>query len=269
MIDRKTIFLALAFLAVLVLVALILPPFLNGDVAIQAASSVEVTRVIPQTVEVTQIVQIVVTATPIPPTPTPEATATLAPTPTPDSLAVLPEGFNPWCLPFYTAFPAAEVALTGDMPQAGQPGVVNSETGQMEMVIQVSSCTLMFTFNRPVPQGTTLNMYDLNPSPFLSLPMTIVSEHPEKAFVNLVNPYIVDPPFWSIDYQVEIVDPNAQVVWQEPVTFKRSGILGYCWNGTIPDPVTFKCNIPGGAHPWDPWFGGDYPTGYTPPGDGE
>lgn len=40
------------------------------------AQTVEVTRIVQQTVLVTQLVEVVVTATPVPPTPTPEATAT-------------------------------------------------------------------------------------------------------------------------------------------------------------------------------------------------
>ena len=48
-----------------------------------APATVEVTRIVPQTVVVTQIVEKVITATPVPPTPTPAPTNTPEPTATP------------------------------------------------------------------------------------------------------------------------------------------------------------------------------------------
>lgn len=264
MIDRKTILIGLAVMALLVIIALVLPPILSGGSTGSAASVAEVTRLVEQTVEVTRIVEIVVTATPLPPTPTPENTATPTASPTPDVLVVLPDGFTPWCMPNETTYSPEDLARTGEMPQNARAGEIG-DSGLMELIIQVQSCTLMFNFNQPVPEGTVVKIYDLNPSPFLTIPMTVVSENPTKAFVTVVNPYIIDPPYWSIEYRIEVVDPTGQILWLQPVVFRRSGVIGYCWDGSLPDPVTYQCHNPGEAHPWDPWYGWEYPPGYEPP----
>jgi hypothetical protein len=67
---------------ILVSVSIVLLTFFSGC-ASPSPEIVEVTRVVPQTVIVTQLVEIVITATPIPPTSTPAFTSTPEATPTP------------------------------------------------------------------------------------------------------------------------------------------------------------------------------------------
>ncbi len=74
-VGRYTIFIIIAVLSITV-----------AGCTSSTPQLVEVTRIVPQTVFVTQIVERVITATPIPPTPTPEPTPTPQQTPTPSYL---------------------------------------------------------------------------------------------------------------------------------------------------------------------------------------
>jgi hypothetical protein len=226
--------------------------------------SIEVTRSVPQTVVVTQVVERVITATPEPTLAIPTSTPLPSPTATPDTLGLVDNGFTAWCIPYDIFYSADALTQTGQMPEGARPGS-RKDDGTMALDIQVQSCTLMFTFNREVPAGTRLQVQDLNPQPFIDVEMTHVTEHSNMVFTTVNHPYIVDPPFWSITYEIRVVDPSGAALWSEPVAFKRSWVAGYCYHGEMPDPVTFQCIGYGEAHPWDPWFGMEYPLQNTTP----
>lgn len=253
MVNKQTV------LLLILVFALILPGCTPAaqPVAAAAQATEEAVASTPA-IEITETATAIATATPIPPSPTPAASNTPLPTATPEKLATEDGGFSAWCMPKDIVYSKEDLAKTGTIPEGAKVGTYNSD-GVMELLIQVESCTLEYTFNQDAPSDLTLNVYDLNPLPFITKPMVVTSDQPNVAFTTLTHDYIIDPPFWTITYRIEVVDGSGTVISSQNVIFKRSWFAGFCWRSEIPDPITFKCPEHGEGHPWDPWYGWDIP----------
>jgi hypothetical protein len=278
---------------------------------------VEVTRVVPQTMVVTQVVQVekLITATPEPTQPLP--TPTLAPTSTeligtnqpaaqgtlsstaqstssaaqqgtvqpvtqnaaqgtpqpgksnvPGGPSSNPDNLNAWCMPKGMINPE-DVAKTGNMPQDARPVKFNKD-GKPELIIQVQSCTFVYTFPQAVEKGTKFLVHDIYDHPFINIDLTPTTDNPNKAFAIVTQEVLVNPPAWSIQYRVEVTDSQSTSLRSDMVTFKRGWIPALCYGGIYPDAVTGRCPDLPESHPWDPWFGyspnGGYNEGVTTPG---
>ena len=75
--DQRNLIAAVLILAIILALALIWPKLIKKQANEISSTTLEVTRIVPQTVIVTQIVERVITATPQPFTPTPINTAQL------------------------------------------------------------------------------------------------------------------------------------------------------------------------------------------------
>jgi len=216
---------------------------------------VEVTRVVEETVIVTQMVEKIITATPLPTTPSASSevneTAETASQPTNHSA-----GIDAWCLktrPGVGEPPSFQIpnkALAAEISDDGL--ILTSET---------ASCTIVYTFDQAASEGMVLKVYDTRKDPWINTPLTISPENPNQAAAVLVHPYVVNPPFWSVDYRFSLCDSQGNEIRSDKVTMKRGWIPKQCFDGSYPDPVTLMCPPLPEAHPWDPWYGFEQPYG--------
>lgn len=242
------------WLSVLILTAL------AGSIAACSPAStttteVEVTRLVPQTVVVTEIVEVMVTATPEPAPPEPTPTAI------PENLTILENSFQAWCLPRNTSALVPRINPDGSMPETGV--AYQTVDGIPEITTQVASCTFAFTFNNPVNEPVEIQFLDTKGFAFLTTPLTALENSPNMAYSSETHQYIINPPFWQITYDVQVVSTDGEVLWASPISFRRGWVPAKCFYGEWPDPVTCRCpNLPE-SHPENPWWGWfpPYPDG--------
>ncbi|MHC1781546.1 MAG: hypothetical protein AB9891_02070 [Anaerolineaceae bacterium] len=183
------------------------------------------------------------TATAIPPTDTPVPTATITPTITPiPALALVPEGMDPWCLPLEFGVHSDGPDGPDSMPKGARPGAFDKGTGIFNLHIPAITCSIVYTFNQPMPAGTMLSIYDYNKVPFLELPLTAAGSNPNRGYVTLSHPYIINPPFWWLDYTFVVTSPEGKEIHRMPVHVFKT-LPDKCWDGSWPNPVTLFCPI--------------------------
>jgi hypothetical protein len=183
------------------------------------------------------------TATAVPPTDTPAPTSTSTPTITPvPALALIPEGMDPWCLPIEFGMHADGPNGPDSMPKGARPGAFDKETGIFNLHIPAITCTVVYNFNQPMPAGTMLNIYDYNKAPFLEMPLTAASSNPNRGYITLNHPYIINPPFWWLDFTFVVNGPDGKEIHRMPVHVFKS-LPEKCWDGSWPNPITEFCPI--------------------------
>ncbi len=174
----------------------------------------------------------------LPPLPTDTAipTETLVP-----ALALNPDGFSGYCLPNGYALPIATSPQVLTAPVDAHLGTL--ENGMLNLSIPATSCSLVFTFNQPIPAGTTVHLYDAEgKTAWYEGPLTAIQDHPESAAVVIANSSIVAAPYWETVFQVGLQSPNGTLVSAEAVRVFRP-FPGLCWEGSMPDPVTLSCPV--------------------------
>ncbi len=194
-----------------------------------------------------------VTFTPEPttePTATPEPTSTAAPLPTP-TLGVVETGFTAWCVPnnLYVTDPGYSI------PEGAQVSRLVNGITELDGIVQ--SCTFVYTFNQPMPDGMQVALYDTRAEPWFIYPLTRAADNPAVGYFYTDHEYVVRLPYWEVDYRFELQDAAGAVIRSDEVHILRPQNVGYCFGGYLPDPVTLKCEFLGEAHPWDPWYGWD------------
>ncbi len=205
----------------------------------------EVTRIVEQTVIVTQIVDRIVTATPMQLDPSdtsaqPVSTSTPQATGTPETLAVLPDGFSIWCLPKGSKPDENLIPVTGQAPENAYFAEKSGDT--LTVTTQMQSCTFVATFNQPLPEGVRLQVKDLNPTPFIDEELLVSAENRSMGYITLDHYFIVDPPYWEVTYQVVLLSIEGESLWEKPVLFKRGWQPAPCPNGLMPNPYTLECD---------------------------
>ncbi len=193
------------------------------------------------------------TSTPVPTqlptnTVTPKPTATLEPTLTP-TFGVVDMGLSAWCLPNNVYIPDTSYTVA----EGGLPA--RNIEGGIELDGIVQSCTFVYTFNQPMPAGMQVALYDTRTEPWFLYPLTQATDNPNVGYFTTDHEYIVNLPYWEVDYRFDLQDVNGQVVKSDIVRILRPQNVGYCYGGVLPDPVTLKCPPLPEAHPWDPWYG--------------
>ncbi len=190
------------------------------------------------------------TATPLPPTATPQPSAT-------PNLALAQDGLSAWCLPQNVLVSAASDPLAP--PAKAQIGKI--ENGALEIRnMPWSACVFLYTFNQPAPSGLTLEIYDLNQkTPWWKADLTPISSKPTTVYTLLRHTYIIDPPLWNVGYEFAVRDANGTELHRDRVNLHR-WVTGLCWQGTYPDVRTLYCPPQQDLHPWDPGYGKKLPT---------
>lgn len=248
MLKPRNLIIVLLILAVVPSLIVSCAPVPETDTYVQ-----QVTVLVPQTVVVTQLVEVVVTATP---EPTPELPTT---TPTPDVLQVKSgkEGFSAWCIPNEWYSSLNDVKESGIMPPGSRE--MTAVDDRFELIIQVAECDFLYSFNQPVPTGTKWTAYYSTGTMFMEQELVPLPADGTRAVVINQNPYVIDPPYWYIDYVFKITAPDGTELRSDNVRLKRGWDPGRCYQGAMPDPITLKCPEIGEGHPWDPWYGWDDP----------
>ncbi len=197
------------------------------------------------------------------PTAVPTATFTLEPTatdtPQPTNTAVPPlaivlEQSAFWCLPVDFAFPASEKSITNVAPAGARAGAIKD--GTLNLQIPAISCTLVFAFNQPMPQGVQIELaYELAPnSPWISTDLTPVAGNPNLGSFTTKHEFVVNPPYWEITYPLTVRAADGSELWKAPARFFKA-LPNPCWDGSLPDPVTLYCKSYDGD-----WNYNDFPN---------
>lgn len=216
---------------------------------------VEVTRVVENTVIVTQVVEKIITATPLPTTApkSGEESETVEAAAQPTTNAA---GINAWCSKIR---PGTGEIPSFQMPDKALPAQISEEG--LILTSETASCTIVYTFDQAASEGMVLKVYDTRKDAWNKASLTISPENPNQAAAVLVHPYVVNPPFWSVDYRFSLCDAQGNEIRSDKVTMKRGWIPKQCYDGSYPDPVTLMCPPLPEAHPWDPWYGFEQPYG--------
>ena len=75
-------------------------------------------------------------------------------------------------------------------------------------------------------------MYDANSAPFLEVKLTPAEGHPETLFAAVNQPFVVNPPYWWIEYRRELASADGQVL------LRQASVLALEVDGrATPDPA--------------------------------
>jgi hypothetical protein len=214
---------------------------------------VEVTRVVEQTVIVEKIVEVIVTATPAPTEPSLE----VAVAGDPASGELLDGKIKIWCLPQGKQEDLTSLTTSGTMLAEAQPARVVD--GVVTQVIESVYCAFTYDFGVPAPQGTLLKVFDPSGTEFVSQEMLPVDSNPNMVYTVVRHPYVVNPPFWTIEYKTGVYGSGGEEIAAMQVNYKRGWTPFLCYGGVWPEPANLTCPAMGEAHPWDPWYGYDQP----------
>jgi hypothetical protein len=158
---------------------------------------------------------------------------------------VVQDGFNAWCFPLsYEGYtPAGPVG-----PADSSALVVKDDL--LSVKIPAAFCTLAYSFNQPVPEGTVLTLFD-GTSAFMRLPLKPVDGSPDQAWTTVNHTYVVNPPYWEVSYRLVVNGPDGKELWSNVVKFGKP-LPEECVFGGLPDPITLYCtkNDPWEIEPW-------------------
>ena len=189
-----------------------------------------------------------VSATLITATPTPTVTATEAVS------EPFPDGMEMWCLPEGTPYSRdpSQIAKPDDAVDAFFDGTTVSIKGPF------SAC-FVFLPDEGSNADNTVAIYDKsNSGPWYTRKFY---ESQDGLVAILNHSYIINPPYWTINYRMEILDKNGEVLFEAPLAYSLNWTPDTCWNGKMPNPITYLCELEQDQHPWDAWYGKPMPTG--------
>jgi hypothetical protein len=125
------------------------------------------------------------------------------------------------------------------MPNGGRPATL--ENGIQNLRIPAVSCTFSFQFSQPPAAGAKLEFFEnKSQTPWLSADLVQSQDSPNIAFATLTHPYIIKPPYWSIQYPFDVKMPDGTVKFSGQARFYQP-IPFICVNKDIPNPVTLEC----------------------------
>lgn len=168
-------------------------------------------------------------------------TATTAPTEVP-TLALVSDGFKAWCAPesYAGTLPTSPDAVSGAR-------LLTVKNNQMQVQIPAAYCVVTFQFNQAAPAGLQVIFYDAK-NPFLKLPLTAVTGHPEEVWAVVRHDYVINPPVWYVTYTVALATSDGKELTTNPVKFAKSLPPTCIYTNQLPDPVTGWCPI---SDPWE------------------
>ena len=227
---------------------------------------VEVTRVVQETVLVTQISEVIIPATPEPALPTslptlpavPAGQQTSQPGMQPTMASVAPTSGNQqvnnpapaaeasgvlsgYCMPEHSGSLIGAPTPSVSMPASGKPLTVVD--GQTQIPSPMEVCTFVFDFGVPLAKGSKLEVYDVGQSaPWFSQTLMTAPGNPNLSIAVVTHHFIINPPFWEIPYVFKVRSSDGSEKWSEQVLIKK-WVPEKCWNGEYPDPVSLECPI--------------------------
>jgi hypothetical protein len=183
-------------------------------------------------------------------------TATATPTATATEVVSvpLPDGMEFWCLPEGISYPKdpANIVKTDDAIDALYDGTNLSIKGPL------SGCFVTM----PDEGQNADNMVAIYDNSNSAAWYTRKFYKSQDGLVSILkHSYIINPPYWKINYRMEVLDENGKVLFDAPLVYSRNWAPDVCWNGKMPNPKTYLCELQQDQHPWDAWYGKPMPTG--------
>ena len=186
-------------------------------------------------------------------TPTPTATLTA----TEMVSEPLPDGLDIWCLPDGVAYPKDTTQIT--KPEEAVDAYYDGET---ILIKGPASACFVYLPDEGTNADTTIAIYDQsNSGPWYTRRFY---ESQDGLVAIMSHNYITNPPYWRINYRMELLDEAGEVLFEAPLTYSRNWTPTTCWNGKMPNPITLLCELQQDQHPWDAWYGKEMPEGIPP-----
>ena len=169
----------------------------------------------------------------------------------------LPDGMEIWCLPEGITYPKdpTQIEKPKDAVDAFFDGTTVYITGP-------SNGCFVYLPDEKDNIGNTIAIYDnSNSGPWYKLTF---NESKDGLVAIMNHTYITNPPYWRINYRMELLDETGDVLFEAPLTYSRKWAPNICWNGKLPNPTTLLCELQQDQHPWDAWYGKEMPEGIPP-----
>jgi hypothetical protein len=76
-------------------------------------------------------------------------------------------------------------------------------------------------------------------TPWYEKALLPVEGKPNTYYAILNHQYVIDPPYWGLNYGLKIED-NETIYWDGTLSLTRA-FSGLCWEGSVPDPISLEC----------------------------
>ena len=170
--------------------------------------------------------------------PTLEPTTEPTFTPTPE-LSLMEEGLQMWSIPQGNVYFTSSTKYSQDFFPDASLGYIEKE--KMNVRVPASMVVVEVAFNQEVPEDLVFKVFYLNTDKeWLSAAINRSTENPNKGYFLLNHNFILDPPFWEITYLAKLVGSGDKVFWEKDLRLFKP-LPNSCWDGSLPDPVTFYC----------------------------
>jgi hypothetical protein len=115
------------------------------------------------------------------------------------------------------------------------------ENDVMNIRIPASAIIVETEFNQPITEEIVFNIYDLgSDKSWYTSELIPDPETPTKGYYLLKHNFLLDPPYWEITYTGKLENLDGKVFWEQNLRVYKE-LPNNCWDGSIPDPVTFYC----------------------------
>ena len=188
-----------------------------------------------------------------------EITNTPTPTPTLTQVSDAPlEGMAIWCLPEGITYPKDPAEI-----QKNDQAIAIEYDAGYTFRGPYSACFIQLPLNNQY-EDATVAFFDISNSSSFYTQKFYKNGDGLIAVVN--HSYLVDAPYWQTHYRIEIQAEDGSVLFSAPLLYAREWQAERCWNGNMPNPVTYRCPLQQDLHPWDAGYGKPLPT-LKPEGD--
>ena len=152
------------------------------------------------------------------------ATPTVTLTPTEVASEPFPDGMEIWCLPEGIAYPKDPAQI--EKPENAVDAFYDGTTVFIE---GPASACFVFLPDEGSNAENTVAIYDQsNSGPWYTRKFY---ESQDGLVAILSHTYITNPPYWKINYRIELLDEAEEVLFEAPLSYSRNWTPTTCWNG--------------------------------------
>lgn len=189
------------------------------------------------------------------PYPSQAQTTAVAVTPTipPPEIPPNLEGLSIWCLPQGVSY----VHDLSKLEKSEQAVEVSYTQDGFMLVGPLSACFLQLPA-AAAADGMQVAIFDQsNSAAWYTRPLVAGTQ---GWIAPLTHSYLVNPPYWSLNYRLQLQNASGETVFSAPLHYERNWLAERCWNGNLPNPITLRCPLQQDLHPWDAGYGKPLPT---------
>ena len=181
------------------------------------------------------------------------AVATATPTPVPTVVPdALPNGMEVWCFPEGTTYAQDPAAL-----QKSDQAIDIVYNGGLTFKGPYSACFVQLP-NESQYQNAIIAFFDQSNSG--AFYKRSLYKNGDGLIAVIKHTYLVNAPLWQANYRLEIQGEDGSTLFAAPLHYERNWQAQRCWNGNMPNPVTYRCPLQLDLHPWDAGYGKPLPT---------